>query len=124
MDDDKLKLLCEEFGLVLRASVVRNDAGKSKGFGFVTFTNKNAQQAAILKLDKRELGGGRVLNVRGVCVVGGAWPPPTTIDGCTSTTRPTAIVLPISPSSAQPPSVRPSQNQPPRNPTQPTHRPR
>mmetsp|Transcript_86632 Transcript_86632/g.245138 ORF Transcript_86632/g.245138 Transcript_86632/m.245138 type:complete len:590 (-) Transcript_86632:1530-3299(-) len=64
MDDDKLKLLCEEFGLVLRASVVRNDAGKSKGFGFVTFTNKNAQQAAILKLDKRELGGGRILNVR------------------------------------------------------------
>jgi hypothetical protein len=67
MTDDKLQLMCEEFGLVLKAAVVRNPTtGKSKGFGFVTFTNRACQQACIMKLDKRELGGGRVLNVRAV----------------------------------------------------------
>uniref|UniRef100_A0A6U3W0B0 Uncharacterized protein n=1 Tax=Octactis speculum TaxID=3111310 RepID=A0A6U3W0B0_9STRA len=63
-DDEKLKIMCEEFGLVLRAQVVRNAVGKSKGFGFVTFTNKSAQRTAVLKLNKRMLGGGRILNVR------------------------------------------------------------
>ena len=67
MTDERLQLICEEFGLVLRATVVRHpQTQKSRGFGFVTFTNKQCQQACIAKLDKRELGGGRVLNVRAV----------------------------------------------------------
>ena len=67
MTDDRLQLMCEDFGLVLKASVVRNPStGKSKGYGFVTFTNRACQQACIAKLNKRELGGGRVLNVRAV----------------------------------------------------------
>jgi len=67
MTDERLQLICEEFGLVLKATVVCHPVtGKSKGFGFVTFTNRACQQACIAKLDKRELGGGRVLNVRAV----------------------------------------------------------
>jgi len=57
MTDERLQLMCEEFGLVLKATVVRNPStGKSKGFGFVTFTNRACQQACITKLDKREVG--------------------------------------------------------------------
>jgi RNA recognition motif-containing protein len=67
MTDERLQLICEEFGLVLKATVVCHPVtGKSKGFGFVTFTNRACQQACIAKLDKRELGGGRTLNVRAV----------------------------------------------------------
>jgi len=67
MTDERLQLICEEFGLVIKATVVRHaTTGKSRGFGFVTFTNRACQQACITVLDKRELGGGRVLNVRAV----------------------------------------------------------
>jgi RNA recognition motif-containing protein len=56
MTDERLQLMCEEFGLVLKATVVMHaTTGKSRGFGFVTFTNRACQQACITKLDKREV---------------------------------------------------------------------
>ena len=56
MTDERLQTMCEEFGLVLKATVVTNPStGKSRGFGFVTFTNRACQQACIAKLNKREV---------------------------------------------------------------------
>mmetsp|Transcript_13777 Transcript_13777/g.16125 ORF Transcript_13777/g.16125 Transcript_13777/m.16125 type:complete len:184 (-) Transcript_13777:1406-1957(-) len=66
-DDKKLKAMCMKFGTVISASVVRDVATKrSKGYGFVKFESKEAQQDAIKALDKSKTHNKRTLNVREV----------------------------------------------------------
>jgi translation initiation factor 3 subunit G len=52
VDADDLKELCRPIGNVHRAHVARDKVtGESRGFGFVTFSTKQAAQMAIDKLD-------------------------------------------------------------------------
>lgn len=58
-----LEQLCSEFGTVESAQVISDrDTGRSKGFGFVEFTNDAEAQAAITALNGREHDG-RTLTV-------------------------------------------------------------
>uniref|UniRef100_A0A7S3PP37 Cleavage and polyadenylation specificity factor subunit 4 n=1 Tax=Aplanochytrium stocchinoi TaxID=215587 RepID=A0A7S3PP37_9STRA len=66
-DEQKLKAMCERFGTVLSATVVRDvDTKKSKGFGFVRFDSVEAQVDAIAGLDQTKTHNNRTLNVRAV----------------------------------------------------------
>jgi len=61
-DQDLIKL-CRPFGNPVEATLAIHADGKPRGFGFVRFGDDEAQQAAILQLDKSVLQG-RTLNVR------------------------------------------------------------
>ena len=61
--DDTLKAHFEQIGEVASAHVVTDrDSGRSKGFGFVEFTDEANNQKAIDELDGKELDG-RTINV-------------------------------------------------------------
>lgn len=61
--DDTLKAHFEQIGEVASARVVTDrDSGRSKGFGFVEFTDEANNQKAIDELDGKELDG-RTINV-------------------------------------------------------------
>lgn len=61
--DEGLKSHFEQVGEVASARVVRErDSNRSKGFGFVEFTDESNNQVAIDKLDGKELDG-RPINV-------------------------------------------------------------
>ena len=56
--DAELRTLFEGFGAVESATVVLDrDTGRSRGFGFVTFTEDEAADSAISKMDGAELDG-------------------------------------------------------------------
>lgn len=56
--DDSLKALFEQIGEVASAKVVTDrDSGRSKGFGFVEFTDATNNQKAIDQLNGKELDG-------------------------------------------------------------------
>jgi len=62
-DDRGLEEAFAKFGEVTQASVVTDrDTGRSRGFGFVTFTNPNDAQQAREAMDGASLDG-RTLNV-------------------------------------------------------------
>ena len=55
---DELKGLFSEFGEIVDAVIITDrDTGRSKGFGFVEFTNAEDAQKAIKGVDGKEVGG-------------------------------------------------------------------
>lgn len=61
--DEGLKAHFEQIGEVASARVVRErDSNRSKGFGFVEFTDESNNQVAVDKLNGQELDG-RPINV-------------------------------------------------------------
>lgn len=61
--DDSLKAHFEQIGEVESARVITDrDSGRSKGFGFVEFTDEANNQKAVDELDGKELDG-RAINV-------------------------------------------------------------
>jgi polyadenylate-binding protein len=55
LDDDKLQEIFQKFGEITSCSVMRDNDGKSKGFGFVAFSSAEAAEAAVEGLDGYEL---------------------------------------------------------------------
>lgn len=61
--DDTLKSFFEQIGEVERAKVATDrETGRSRGFGFVTFTDEANNQKAVDELNGKELDG-REINV-------------------------------------------------------------
>ena len=61
--DDSLKAHFEQIGEVSSARVITDrDSGRSKGFGFVEFTDEANNQKAVDQLNGKELDG-RTINV-------------------------------------------------------------
>jgi len=57
-DDHGLAAAFEQFGQVTEAKVISDrETGRSRGFGFVTFTNADDAAAAIAALDGSNLDG-------------------------------------------------------------------
>ena len=57
VNDSSLRELFSQYGEISEAVVIIDRAtGRSKGFGFVTFTTEEAAQAA-LEMDKKEVEG-------------------------------------------------------------------
>ena len=62
-NDDGLQQAFEEYGEVLEAKVITDrDSGRSRGFGFVTFSDGADADAAVEQMNGTELDG-RTLNV-------------------------------------------------------------
>jgi len=58
IDNDKLKELFDQFGMVVSANVITDrDTGRSKGFGFVEMETDQEAQAAITGLNGKEVDG-------------------------------------------------------------------
>jgi len=56
--DEALREAFETFGAVVEAKVITDrDTGRSRGFGFVTFEEEDAAQAAMSGMDGTELDG-------------------------------------------------------------------
>lgn len=63
VNDQQLNDMFAEYGAVQSASVITDrDTGRSKGFGFVEFSDGNAAQQAINGLNGKDMGG-RALTV-------------------------------------------------------------
>ncbi len=57
-DDQSLRQTFEAFGVVEEAVVISDrDTGRSRGFGFVTFSDDEAADTAVSALDGTDLGG-------------------------------------------------------------------
>ena len=64
VDDQELKEMFEAYGSVTSAKVINDrETGKSRGFGFVEFSDKTHAEAAIKALDGGSLEG-RQLTVK------------------------------------------------------------
>lgn len=64
VDDQELKEMFEPYGSVTSAKVIHDrETGKSRGFGFVEFSDKTQAEAAIKALDGGSLEG-RQLTVK------------------------------------------------------------
>ncbi len=62
-DSDGLRTAFEQYGEVTDAAVINDrDTGRSRGFGFVTFADNSAADAAIEGMNGQTLDG-RTLNV-------------------------------------------------------------
>lgn len=60
-DDTSLKEAFDKYGQVMEARVILDrETGRSRGFGFVTYTDSEAASAAIQAIDQQELHGRRV----------------------------------------------------------------
>lgn len=58
MNNDELRELFAQFGEIVEANVITDrQSGRSKGFGFVEFTNAEDAQAAMEALNESEVGG-------------------------------------------------------------------
>jgi RNA recognition motif-containing protein len=56
--DQELEAMFAEHGQVVSAAVIKDrDTGRSKGFGFVEFSDDTAAQNAIKALNGKEVGG-------------------------------------------------------------------
>jgi RNA recognition motif-containing protein len=56
--ENDLRSLLEQYGTVENVKVVKDrDTGRSKGFGFVEFTEDDDAQRAIEELDEKEFEG-------------------------------------------------------------------
>ncbi len=57
-DDDGLRAAFEKYGEVTDAVVIKDrDTGRSRGFGFVTFSSKDAMAQAVSAMDGADLDG-------------------------------------------------------------------
>lgn len=59
-DTDKLKESFEKFGEITSCTVMTDDSGKSKGFGFVAFENHDAAEKAVAEMDGFEIEGNKI----------------------------------------------------------------
>ncbi|RPB27471.1 RNA-binding domain-containing protein, partial [Terfezia boudieri ATCC MYA-4762] len=60
-DDIRLREVFEEFGTVEEAVIVKDrDTGRSRGFGFVRFSNDDEATAAMNAMNDRDLDGRRI----------------------------------------------------------------
>jgi polyadenylate-binding protein len=57
VDDEKLKQIFTEFGPIRSYIIMKDDQGKSKGFGFVNFENPEDAEKAVLGLHEKEVDG-------------------------------------------------------------------
>lgn len=58
VDSEKLKELFSSFGEIEEATVISNKfSGRSKGFGFVSFTNDEDAKKAIKEMNDKEVEG-------------------------------------------------------------------
>lgn len=58
VDDMKLKELFEAYGEITEAVVIKDRySGRSKGFGFVTFTDDTAGKKAVEEMNEKEVEG-------------------------------------------------------------------
>jgi RNA recognition motif-containing protein len=58
LSNDGLAKLFEEFGSVTESKIILDrDTGRSKGFGFVTMSNREEAEEAIKQLDGKEIDG-------------------------------------------------------------------
>ncbi|XP_066351058.1 heterogeneous nuclear ribonucleoprotein Q-like isoform X1 [Miscanthus floridulus] len=55
--EDDLREMCEPLGEIYEVRLTKKDANESKGFAFVTFTDKDAAQRAIEDIQDREYKG-------------------------------------------------------------------
>ncbi|KAI3649239.1 hypothetical protein MP228_005906, partial [Amoeboaphelidium protococcarum] len=60
-DNDSLRAAFEKFGQIDDAIVIKDrESGRSKGFGFVTFSSEESASAAINEMNDQELDGRRI----------------------------------------------------------------
>ncbi|KAI0717267.1 hypothetical protein C8T65DRAFT_641933 [Cerioporus squamosus] len=76
--DDTLRQAFSSYGQILDSIVMRDrDTGRSRGFGFVTFSSQTEAQTAIASLNEQELDGRRIkvnlANARGSGGGGGGY---------------------------------------------------
>lgn len=76
--DDSLRTAFSNYGQILDSIVMRDrDTGRSRGFGFVTFSSSGEAQTAIASLNDQELDGRRIrvnlANARGSGGGGGGY---------------------------------------------------
>jgi len=58
VDSEKLKGLFSEFGNIEEATVISDKfSGRSKGFGFVTFSDDEAAKKAIAQMNEKDIEG-------------------------------------------------------------------
>ncbi|KAK9478758.1 hypothetical protein V1514DRAFT_330322 [Lipomyces japonicus] len=57
VDDDKLREEFSEHGTITSAKVMRDESGKSKGFGFVCFSSPDEATKAVTEMNQRMLNG-------------------------------------------------------------------
>ncbi|XP_043942154.1 polyadenylate-binding protein 4-like [Protopterus annectens] len=57
MDDEKLQLLFDKYGPTVSVKVMRDQDGKSKGFGFVSFERPEDAQNAIACMNGKKING-------------------------------------------------------------------
>uniref|UniRef100_A0A2K6T2E6 Polyadenylate-binding protein n=1 Tax=Saimiri boliviensis boliviensis TaxID=39432 RepID=A0A2K6T2E6_SAIBB len=60
MDDERLKDLFGKFGPALSVKVMKDESGKSKGFGFVSFERREDAQKAVDEMNGKELSGKQI----------------------------------------------------------------
>jgi len=64
LTSDDLREVFAEFGSITEANVVYDrETGRSRGFGFVAYTEEDAASAALNAMDQAEIGG-RTINVK------------------------------------------------------------
>ncbi|KAM9260647.1 polyadenylate-binding protein 1-like isoform 1-T1 [Cariama cristata] len=57
MDDDRLRGIFSKFGKTLSVKVMMDNAGRSKGFGFVNFEKHEEAQKAVADMNGKEING-------------------------------------------------------------------
>jgi len=55
--DDDFTVLFEKYGEIISAAVTRDDAGKSRGFGFVNYTSHESAEQAVEELHDKDFHG-------------------------------------------------------------------
>jgi polyadenylate-binding protein len=63
MNEETLKVMFEEYGVITSVACVKDDDGKSRGFGFVAFEDPTCAEKAVEELNEKELENGRKLFV-------------------------------------------------------------
>lgn len=62
MTNESLKDLFSQYGEIVSAEVIIDRAtGRSKGFGFVAFTNEADAQKAISEMNEKEMEGRKII---------------------------------------------------------------
>ncbi|RWS25949.1 polyadenylate-binding protein 4-like isoform X1 [Leptotrombidium deliense] len=62
-DDEKLFNMFTPFGSIVSAKIMKDESGKSKGFGFVSFEEPDQAEKAVIELNQKELSNGKSLFV-------------------------------------------------------------
>lgn len=60
LDDDKLRKMFEPYGKIISAVVMKDETGKSKGFGFVCFESSDDAKKACEELNNKEVDGNNI----------------------------------------------------------------